>query len=66
MRRWPSLVLRTARTLLAPSGQTTTLLSLSMSGPISAGGAGNIGKGQVVNKVGDVALILSSPTRRAR
>jgi hypothetical protein len=57
--------LRTARTLLAPSGQTTTLLSLSMSGPISAGGAGTIGKGQVVNEVGDVALIFEF-TNKAR
>jgi hypothetical protein len=36
-----------------------------MSGPISAGGAGTIGKGQVVNKVGDVALIFEF-TNKAR
>jgi hypothetical protein len=36
-----------------------------MSGPISAGRAGNIGKGQVVNEVGDVALIFEF-TNKAR
>jgi hypothetical protein len=57
--------LRKGTTLLAPSGQTTTLLSLSMSNTTSAGGAGNIGKGQVVNADGNVALILEF-TNRAR
>jgi hypothetical protein len=64
-KRRPSLVLRKGTTLLAPSGQTTTLLSLSMSNTTSAGGAGNIGKGQVVNADGNVALILEF-TNRAR
>jgi hypothetical protein len=63
--RRPSLVLRKGTTLLAPSGQTTTLLSLSMSNTTSVGGAGNIGKGQVVNATGNVALILEF-TNRAR
>jgi hypothetical protein len=63
--RRPSLVLRKGTTLLAPSGQTTTLLSLTMSNTTSVGGAGNIGKGQVVNATGNVALILEF-TNRAR
>lgn len=63
--RKPSLVLRKGVTLLAPSGQTTMIRSIAMSGTTSAGGAGNIGKGQVVNKVGDVALIFEF-TNKAR
>lgn len=57
--------MRTGSTLLAPYGQTTTLLSLSMSGAISVGGAGKIGKGQVVNEDSDVALIFEF-TNKAR
>ena len=64
-KRRPSLVLRKGTTLLAPSGQTTTLLSLAMSNTTNATGAGNIGKGQVVNEDGNVALILEF-TNRAR
>lgn len=64
-KRRPSLVLRKGATLLAPSGQTTTLLSLSMSSTTNATGAGNVGKGQVVNAAGNVALILEF-TNKAR
>jgi hypothetical protein len=52
------LILRKGTTLLAPSGQTTMIRSIAMSGTTSAGGAGSIGKGQVVNEDGDVALIF--------
>jgi hypothetical protein len=63
--RRPSLILRKGTTLLAPSGQTTMIRSIAMSGTTSAGGAGNIGKGQVVNEDGDVALIFEF-TNKAR
>lgn len=63
--RRPALILRKGTTLLAPSGQTTMIRSIAMSGATSAGGAGNIGKGQVVNEDGDVALILEF-TNKAR
>lgn len=63
--RRPSLVLRKGTTLLAPSGQTTTILSLAMSSTTNATGAGNIGKGLVVNGDGSVALTVQF-TNRAR
>jgi hypothetical protein len=63
--RRPALILRKGTTLLAPSGQTTMIRSIAMSGATSAGGAGNIGKGQVVNKDGDMALIFEF-TNKAR
>jgi hypothetical protein len=63
--RRPALILRKGTTLLAPSGQTTMIRSIAMSGTTSAGGAGNIGKGQVVNKDGDMALIFEF-TNKAR
>lgn len=56
--RLPTLCLRKGTTLLSASGQTTAIKSLSFSSTTSAAGAGNIGKGQVINAVGNVAIMI--------
>jgi len=54
----PRPLLRKGLTVLAPSGQTTTIKSIALSRTTAANGAGNVGKAMTLTGLGKTVLML--------